>query len=105
MDTPTFIATVRETGRLDSDDGATTVATLEILGERLTLGEAEDLAAHLSEEEGVWLVDRDSPKAADFPAEEFVERLAGAVIGDALDMRQAVLNLVGHRVRNRRDNR
>lgn len=52
------------------------ISTLETRGERLTLGEVEDLEAFLSEEESAWMVDRDSPMAADFSAEEFVERVS-----------------------------
>lgn len=61
-----------------SEDGAriATESVLETLGERLTLGEAEDVAAYLAESEAATLVDRDSPEAAAFDVDEFVERVA-----------------------------
>lgn len=61
-------------------DGATaeeaTTATLDVLSERLTLGETEDLAVHLGEEEGPLLVARENPDAEDFGPEEFVVQVA-----------------------------
>lgn len=53
-----------------------TEATLDVLSERLTLGEAEDLGVYFDEEEAAQLIDRDSPEAADFGSEEFVSRVA-----------------------------
>lgn len=65
-----------ETDLAEETAGRAVRATLETLGERLSLGEAEDLAAYLSEEESTWLIDPDSPAAVGFPPEEFVERTA-----------------------------
>lgn len=51
-------------------------AIVETLGERLTRGEAQDLAQYLEGDAQSWLVNRESPDAADFSAEEFVDRVA-----------------------------
>lgn len=83
--------TVAGEADLDEPTARTAVrSTLETLGERLTLGEAEDLAAHLAEEESTWLIDPDSPNAADFSAEEFVERVADREDVDAETARKHV---------------
>lgn len=51
-------------------------AVLETLGERLTRGEAEDLANYLEGEAVQWLADVESRDAEDFSAAEFVDRVA-----------------------------
>lgn len=72
-----LIETVADETGLDEATARTAVqSTLETLAERLTLGEAEDLATHLSKEESVWLIDPDSGEAEGFSAEEFVARVA-----------------------------
>ncbi|WP_425461873.1 DUF2267 domain-containing protein [Natronosalvus hydrolyticus] len=49
---------------------------LETLGERLSRGEAEDLSRYLEGDAEAWVVDRESPDAASFSADEFVARVA-----------------------------
>ncbi|MFB6303677.1 MAG: DUF2267 domain-containing protein [Haloferacaceae archaeon] len=65
-----------------------TESVLETLGERLTLGESEDVAAYLAEREAAALVDRESPDAAAFDADEFVERVAEREGTDASSARE-----------------
>lgn len=65
-----------ELGLDESAARAAAEAVLETLSERLTLGEIRDIAAYLTEQEAATLVDRESPDAADFDADEFVERVA-----------------------------
>ncbi|MFC6989009.1 DUF2267 domain-containing protein [Haloplanus sp. GCM10025708] len=65
-----------ETDIPEEDARDATESVLETLGERLTLGEAEDVAAYLTEREAAALVDRESPDSAAFDGDEFVERVA-----------------------------
>lgn len=50
-------------------------ATLQTLAERVSLGEAEDVAAYLGEESR-WIIDRKEPYAEDFTVEDFHRRVA-----------------------------
>lgn len=50
-------------------------AVLETLGERLSRGEAEDLANYLEGEAAEWLTEASSSDPADFSAAEFVDRV------------------------------
>lgn len=65
-----------EIGLEGEDARAGADAVLETMGERLTRGEAEDIAAYLEEQEAATLVDQESPDAADFGPATFVERVA-----------------------------
>lgn len=72
-----FLETVRDRAGLDSTDAAreTTEATFETLGERLTEGQAADLALYLPDEFEDALV-QPGDETVDYSFEEFVERVA-----------------------------
>ena len=72
-----FLATVRDHTELKSSDPAreASAATLYILGERLSRGEAERLAAFLPEELATALTAAES-EATDYDIVEFVDRIA-----------------------------
>lgn len=74
-----FVTLVAERAALPPDVEAETVvrAVIETLGERLTRGEAEDLSRYLEGEAGTWVIDQESPNAAAFSADEFVDRVVG----------------------------
>ena len=73
----TFTDAVAAESSLDGEEAAVaTEATLTTLGERLSRGEAEDLAAYLHGDADEWLVEEHSSDAEDVPADEFVERVA-----------------------------
>ncbi len=76
----TFILRVVAYGALDlSSAWAAAEAVLEVLGERLSAGEAEDLAARLPDELAEWLrrgERRTNGRAASLDVEAFVERVA-----------------------------
>lgn len=62
---------------LDEDAAeSATAATLDVLADRLTWGEAEDLAVYVGEAEGERLLAGESREAADFASDEFVSRVA-----------------------------
>lgn len=75
MDAEEFLERVRTTGELDSMEAAraATEATLETLGERITVGQAEDLATYLPEEFKPSLVEEDRKEVATYDVEEFVD--------------------------------
>lgn len=82
-----FLETVRQGASLDSTEQARTVteATLRTLGERITDGEADDLARNLPPEFATALTDASPGEADPFSLEEFVERVSGrAEIDDSL---------------------
>lgn len=73
-----FLAAVRERADLDSREAAreATVATLRTLSERLSAGEAEDLALYVPDELGEELREADDDATTDYSLEEFVRRLS-----------------------------
>jgi uncharacterized protein (DUF2267 family) len=77
MEYEEFIDGVADRAALPPDEAETlTHATLQVLGERLSAGEAEDLRAQLPKQLKVDLV---SPReeAEAFDADEFAQRVAG----------------------------
>jgi uncharacterized protein (DUF2267 family) len=78
MDEERFIETVRREAPLASGAAAreVTEATLHTLGERITDGEAEDLARHLPNELVAALAEEPPGEAEPFPLEEFVARVS-----------------------------
>lgn len=77
VDQPSVVETVADkTGLDEATARSASEAVLKTYSERLTRGEAEDLAARLSAEESSWLVDRESEEAAAFDADEFVQKVA-----------------------------
>lgn len=68
---------VQRQAGLDSTDAAAGAveATLLTLGERITAGEAADLAAPLPEEFGEALTARSDESPADYSVEEFLDRV------------------------------
>lgn len=72
----TFLDAVRANTSLGGEERDATQATLEVLGERLSRGEAEDLAAFLHGQATQWLIDYENPAAGNFRPDEFVERVA-----------------------------
>jgi uncharacterized protein (DUF2267 family) len=75
MDYQAFIETVREAARIDDDEaGRAACATLTTLSERITAGEAEDMAERLPPELGSCL--KPTPRPEPFHLDTFVERLA-----------------------------
>lgn len=74
----TMFEMIRDSSDIDSIDGAREAArpVLETLGERLTRGEAEDLARFLHDDPAEWLAARASDEAEDLSPEEFVDRVA-----------------------------
>lgn len=74
---PSLVETLAEETDLDEGTArSASEAVLETYSERLTRGEAEDLAARLSAEESTWLVDRESEEAVAFDAGAFVGKVA-----------------------------
>lgn len=73
-----FLTSVQRRAHLDSVEEARTAteATLATLGERLTAGEAEDVAAQLPDELAAHLREPGDEPAADLSAEAFLERVA-----------------------------
>lgn len=80
MSSQDFTAMVRKRGEFDSDEEAeqATRATLETLGERVSGGQAQDMAAELPEPLGGYLTARAGPKATskDYDFAEFCRRVA-----------------------------
>lgn len=73
-----FAEALQNHGDFDSRNDALRAAeaTLEILGERLSKGEAEEVAKYFPEEPGNWLVPDAPGDAGDFSFDEFVDRVA-----------------------------
>jgi uncharacterized protein (DUF2267 family) len=97
MKYPEFIAKVAERGALPRDEAdAITRATLQTLGERITGGEARDLAAQLPQELQDALASA-SEEAEPFGLDEFMERVgerAGVAPADARDGINAVFQTI-----------
>lgn len=96
-----FIEVVRRHGEFDSDDEARRAAraSLTALGERIAHGEAEDVAAHLSDEAADW-VTTDGP-ATSLSAEEFVALVADRADADrdrAYDYVEATFGALSDRI-------
>jgi uncharacterized protein (DUF2267 family) len=71
-----IIAAVAEHGTLSRDEAdAATRATLEVLAERISHGEASDVAQRLPEEFGPELATKSA--ASPFDVEEFIHKVAG----------------------------
>jgi uncharacterized protein (DUF2267 family) len=76
VDRRQFLTLVAEGSGLDDDAAErATRATLQTLAERITRGEADDLAAVLAPELAAWL-HKPGPAAESFDAEEFLRRTA-----------------------------
>lgn len=73
-----FLETIRQEASLDSNDAARNVAeaTLRTFGERITDGEASDLARTLPAEFEEALTDVSPGEAEPFPLEEFTDRVS-----------------------------
>jgi uncharacterized protein (DUF2267 family) len=71
-----FLNTVQRRTQVESTDEAHTIAraTLDVLGQRITEGEAEDIASQLPETLDAALTSEDA-EAEEFPAAEFVARV------------------------------
>ncbi|MDP9021787.1 MAG: DUF2267 domain-containing protein [Actinomycetota bacterium] len=84
-----FIATVQEQGVFDRAQAVTaTRATLQTLAERITGGEATDLASELPQEIAAFVHEtagRDHREAEIFDADEFCRRVASRE-GDEVDL-------------------
>lgn len=80
----TFVEAVREEIALGDEAEAAAEATLRVLGQRLSQGQAEDLAAYLQGDAAGWLLASASTDPEAFSRSEFVQRVAGAahVSGD-----------------------
>lgn len=76
--TDEFLETVRERAGLDSRGTArdVTSATLYTLGERLSEGEAADLASYLPDTFAETIVEPGEERATDYSLDEFVQRVA-----------------------------
>lgn len=74
--TETFVDTVRSVSELDEAAPEATEATLTVLGERLSQGEAEDVAMYLHGDAESWLVEYATLDAEEFPPEQFVSKAA-----------------------------
>lgn len=72
---PLVDATTADTDLDDPAAERAARAVLDTLGERLTLGEARRVAAHLSAE-SAWLIDSEDVEADEFGPEEFLDRVA-----------------------------
>lgn len=74
-----FVSTVQRRANIEADDDAyaATTATLRTLGERITRGEAEDIASQLPAtlEDALTDPNDERPEAEEFPVDEFVERV------------------------------
>jgi uncharacterized protein (DUF2267 family) len=101
MDYDKFIGGVAARAAMSRDEAEElTRATLRTLAERISGGEAEDLAAQLPADVGQWLIKDDEP-AHRFGPEEFVLRIsrrAGMEPGRARDGVRAVFLTVGEAV-------
>lgn len=73
-----FLDTVRQRSNIESTDAASdaTNATLQTLGDRLTTGEAKDIALYLPEEFEAPLVESGESEAVGYSLDEFVQQVA-----------------------------
>lgn len=78
MDDEEFIDTVRQEASLESKDTARDVTNgmLQTLGERITDGEASNIARHLPEDFAETLINASQGEAEPFTLEEFTERMS-----------------------------
>jgi uncharacterized protein (DUF2267 family) len=93
MGTDDFYGTVQLKGELASNETAAdaTRATLTTLAERITSGEADDLAAELPDVVGDMLTNVDPSEAEEFSREEFLHRVEDrADVDDPLTAARAV---------------
>lgn len=102
----TFLDRVRESPGVDSESEARTAitATLRTLGERLTEGEADDLAFHLPDPFAAELTEPDDESATDLSFDEFVRRVsqrASVEMGDARVQVRAVGSTLAEAVSER----
>lgn len=72
----TFLDAVRADTDLGGEEREATKATLEVLGQRLTRGEAEDIAAFLHGQASQWLIDYEDDAAEAFGPDAFIDRVA-----------------------------
>lgn len=72
----TFHDAVRAETALGGEAPGATRATLHVLGQRLTRGEAKDVAAYLHGDASDWILDADHDDAGDFGTQEFLDRVA-----------------------------
>lgn len=88
MDEEEFLETVRQEVSLDSKEGVMTItdATVRTLGERITDGEASDLAQNLPEQLEETLTDVNPGEADPFSLEEFIERVSDRAEVDESDV-------------------
>lgn len=105
MDYDTFLGEVQNRGQLSSHEDAVTATriTLTTLSERIGPGEAENLAAQLPREIGIFLTDIDTVER--FEWEEFIDQLVekGSYNpederGDAVHHAQVVIDVVDNAV-------
>jgi uncharacterized protein (DUF2267 family) len=101
VDRDEFLTLVSEGAGLDGDAAErATRATLQTLAERITRGEADDLAAVLPPALAAWL-HKPGPAAEAFDAEEFLRRVAeraGLDMARAESAARAVFTALGHAV-------
>jgi uncharacterized protein (DUF2267 family) len=72
-----FITTIEQRAGIGWDKAERAArATLETLGERISRGQARDLAKDLPAEVGRWLLESGDPDAEPFDAREFIRRVA-----------------------------
>jgi len=77
MDYDTFVREVAQRAGLPRDQASVlTRATLQTLAERLTGGEADDVAAQLPMQMKEWLLSHATPAAEKFGVDEFVRRVS-----------------------------
>lgn len=77
MNEDAFLRKVREKSEISDEEGVweAAEATLDVFGERITKGEARELAEDLPERLSVALTDTDQEEAADFGVDEFLSRV------------------------------
>jgi uncharacterized protein (DUF2267 family) len=77
MDYDTFVREVAQHAGVPRDQASVlTRATLQTLAERLTGGEADDVAAQLPMQMKEWLLSHATPAAEKFGVDEFVRRVS-----------------------------
>jgi uncharacterized protein (DUF2267 family) len=85
-----FISTVADRAGVTTDEAtAISRATLETLAERLTAGEAKDLAAQLPADMQRWLIPP-TPEAQKLSVQDFVQRVADRAQVDEQRARQGI---------------
>lgn len=104
MDESTFYTDVQESASLGTVDAAraTSRAVLTTLGERITIGEADEVGEQLPNELATNLTNV-GDEAEDFSAEEFTDRIHERTIPDNTDpedMTRAVFAVLSEHVRD-----